>query len=64
VLRVLTGRPGVVVGKQQFLREVWSGAADAHVVEVTVGRLRRRLGELGNAIRAVRRRGYFLERDS
>ena len=64
VLRVLISRPGVVIAKTQFLREVWSGTADAHVVEVTVGRLRRRLGELGDAIRAVPRRGYILERDN
>jgi len=40
---------------------VWGEAAtDTHVVEVTVGRLRRRLGEHGRAIAAVPKRGYAL----
>jgi uroporphyrinogen-III synthase len=63
VLRLLAGRPGAVVGKQQFLREVWSGHSDPHVVEVTIGRLRRRDPVLGAAIRVVPRRGYVLDRD-
>jgi uroporphyrinogen-III synthase len=64
VLRVLAERSNVVVSKQQFLREVWSGTTDSHVVEVTIGRLRRRLGDLGDAIRVVPRRGYMLARDA
>jgi uroporphyrinogen-III synthase len=40
---------------------VWGGAsADEHAVEVTVSRLRTRLGPLGNALRTVPRRGYRL----
>lgn len=64
VLQALTDRPGVVIGKQQLLREVWQGAANAHAVEVTVGRLRRRLGDVGDAVRVVPRRGYLLEREA
>jgi uroporphyrinogen-III synthase len=63
VLRLLAERPGAVVGKQQFLREVWTSSTDAHVVEVTIGRLRRRVDLFGTAIRVVPRRGYLLDRD-
>lgn len=61
LLEVLTERPGVVVSKPELLRRVWSGfESDEHVVEVTVGRLRRRLGPAGNGIETVVRRGYRL----
>ena len=59
VLGVLAARPGSVVDKAQMLREVWQGAADDHAVEVTVGRLRRRL-EGSLRIQTVHRRGYRL----
>lgn len=60
VLAVLARRPGSVVTKGQLLAEVWRGGADGHAVEVTVGRLRRRLGA-SVTIRTVPRRGYRLE---
>lgn len=60
VLSVLARRPGAVVSKQSLLDEVWSGDGDEHVVEVTVGRLRRRLGLGGDSIETVVRRGYRL----
>lgn len=63
VLRLLAERPGCVVGKQQFLREVWTTTTDPHVVEVTIGRLRRRVAVFGTAIRVIPRRGYLLDRD-
>jgi DNA-binding winged helix-turn-helix (wHTH) protein len=50
------------VSKSELLREVWGSGCDAHVVEVTVGRLRTRLRNHGLSIRAVPRRGYLLER--
>ncbi len=57
----LARRPGSVVPKVDLLREVWGDAAsDPHLVEVAVGRLRRRLGPSGGAIVAVPRRGYVL----
>ncbi len=59
VLGVLAARPGSVVDKAQMLREVWQGGADDHAVEVTVGRLRRRL-EGSLRIQTVHRRGYRL----
>lgn len=60
VLGMLSRRPGVVVSKQSLLEEVWEGESDDHVVEVTVGRLRRRLGTAGDSIETVVRRGYRL----
>ena len=62
VLALLARRPRIVVTKQEMLRLIWrSAASDPHVVEVTVARLRRRLGELGPAVVAVPRRGYLLD---
>jgi uroporphyrinogen-III synthase len=60
VLALLARRPGAVVSKGTLLREVWTGETDEHVVEVTVGRLRRRLGAAGSHIETVMRRGYRL----
>lgn len=59
VLGMLVRRPGTVVHKAQLLSHVWQGAADDHAVEVTVGRLRRRLdGTL--RVETIPRRGYRL----
>lgn len=59
VLDVLTERPGVVVSKRELLRRAWRGTeSDEHLAEVTVGRLRRRLGSAGTGIETVIRRGY------
>jgi uroporphyrinogen-III synthase len=61
VLDVLAERPGVVWSKDDLLARVWDGAeSDPHVVEVTVGRLRQRLGPAGVGIETVIRRGYRL----
>lgn len=60
VLAVLSRRPGVVVSKGELRREVWDNGADDHAVEVTVGRLRRRLGPAADGIETVMRRGYRL----
>lgn len=61
IMAALASRPGAVVAKVDLLREIWGDAtADPHVVEVAVGRLRRRLGPDGSAIAAVPRRGYVL----
>lgn len=59
VLEVLSRRPGTVVNKAQLLAAVWQGAAEGHAVEVTIGRLRRRLGDALD-IQTVPRRGYRL----
>jgi uroporphyrinogen-III synthase len=60
VLEVLSERRGAVLSKQALLSRVWGDDGDEHVVEVTVGRLRRRLGPAGEAIETVVRRGYRL----
>ena len=61
ILTALAARSGTVVAKADLLREVWGDAAtDPHLVEVAVGRLRRRLGPAGAAVEAVPRRGYVL----
>ncbi len=60
LLGMLARNPGAVVSKQALLDEVWSGESDDHVVEVTVARLRRRLGIGGPGIETVVRRGYRL----
>ncbi len=61
LLSILSSRPGVVFSKKNLLSEVWQGnSTDEHVVEVTVGRLRKRLGVAGKGIQTVKRRGYRL----
>lgn len=60
VLEVLSERQGVVVSKEALLQRVWNDDSDEHAVEVTVGRLRRRLGPAGGSIETVMRRGYRL----
>ena len=60
VLEVLGQEPGRVVSKAELLRALW-GDGDPHTVEVTVARLRRRLGPPGRALRALPRRGYVLD---
>lgn len=61
VLHALADAGGAVVPKRTLLRDVWGDAdADEHAVEVTVGRLRRRLGTVGDAVETVPRRGYRL----
>jgi uroporphyrinogen-III synthase len=49
------------VSKARLARTVWGPTeSDEHVVEVTVARLRKRLGPLGRGIETVMRRGYRL----
>jgi uroporphyrinogen-III synthase len=60
VLRALVDRRGAVVSKSSLLADVWGEGDDEHVVEVTVARLRGRLGDAGSHIETVVRRGYRL----
>ncbi|MBK5222300.1 MAG: uroporphyrinogen-III synthase [Acidimicrobiia bacterium] len=61
VLAALATNPGAVLSKRALLRAVWGGIeGDEHVVEVTVGRLRQRLGPAAVGIETVVRRGYRL----
>ena len=65
VFELLAASPGAVVAREALLDRVWGSAdADPHLLEVTVGRLRRRLGECGAAIRAVSGRGYRFAPDA
>ena len=60
VLRALADAGGRVVSKHQLLGLVWGTREhDTHLVEVTVGRLRQRLGRR-DVIDTVHRRGYRL----
>ncbi len=61
VLDVLLAKRGAVVSRAELLRTVWDSNADEHALEVTITRLRRRLGPAGSAVRTVVRRGYRLD---
>jgi uroporphyrinogen-III synthase len=59
LLDALTNSLGVVVPRSRLLRDVWGAGEDAsRALEVTVARLRHRLGPIGAAIIAHPRRGY------
>lgn len=59
LLGALLDRPGVVRSKTYLLDEVWrASGSNPHLVEVTVGRLRKRLGCAGIGIETVMKRGY------
>ncbi len=61
VFAALARRPGVVMAKAELRRMAWPAGAnvDDHAVEVTVGRLRRRLPDVLQ-IATVAKRGYRL----
>ncbi len=57
MLEVLAARPGVVVDRATLLERIWGSAdVDPHLLEVVVGRLRRRLGRCSSAIEVTRSR--------
>lgn len=62
LLTALASRPGIVVRRQELLREVWEteDATDTHLVDVHVANVRRKLREHGEArwIRTVRGVGF------
>ncbi len=63
ILELLLERPGAVVSRERILNTVWGINADplTNIVEVYIGRLRRKLQEHGpNAIETVRSFGYRL----
>jgi uroporphyrinogen-III synthase len=65
VFELLATTPGALVSREALLQRVWgSPDVDPHLLEVTVGRLRRRLGRCGSAIQAVSGRGYRLAPDA
>lgn len=62
VLGLLAERPGAVVPRSLLLQRLWgSAAADPHLLEATITRLRRRLGPCGAALRPSPGRGYRLD---
>ena len=61
VFEALAARPGVVIDRATLLERIWgSPDVDPHLLEVVVGRLRRRLGRCSPAIEVTRSRGYRL----
>jgi uroporphyrinogen-III synthase len=62
VFAALAAEPGELVARGVLLQRVWGSAAtDPHRLEVTVARLRRRLGPAGRGIVPVPRQGYRLD---
>lgn len=58
----LLERLGTVVGRDALVRSAWpDGIGGRNVLDVHVLRLRRRIADLGLALRTVRGRGYLLE---
>jgi len=61
VFESLVNATGAVVSRGSLLSSVWGSAdADPHVLDATIGRLRRRLGPCGAAIETTPGRGYRL----
>ena len=54
----LLRRGGAVVSRAELGRLVWGTAGADHLLDVTVARLRRRLGSLGAVVETVPKRGY------
>ena len=60
LLEVLLGSRGAVVSKQVLSERAWDDPAGDHTVEVTVNRLRGKLGPAADALETRNRRGYRL----
>ena len=58
LLDCLLRRRGAVATRAELGRAVWGPSTDDHVLDVTVGRLRRRLGAAGELVETVPKRGY------
>jgi len=58
LLEVMLATDGAVVSKERLASIAWDTAVDAHTVEVTVNRLRRKLGPAAAALETSNRRGY------
>jgi two-component system, OmpR family, response regulator len=63
VLTVLMRNARRVIARERLLNTVWGLDADplTNVVDVTISRIRRKLGEIGNAITTIRGYGYRLD---
>jgi uroporphyrinogen-III synthase len=51
---------GAVLSKRTLAQQAWSGSVSEHTVEVTVNRLRAKLGPAAVALETSNRRGYRL----
>lgn len=61
LVRPLVDRFGAVVLRDTLVESAWPGpVVRANNLDVTVGRLRRRVGEIGLQVSTVRSRGYVL----
>jgi uroporphyrinogen-III synthase len=58
LLAVLLARRPQVISKRELLTLVWNGEGEEHVVEVTIARLRAKLGRAATGIVSIPRRGY------
>ena len=65
VMEFMVRRAGQVLSKDEILAGVWDFefVGDPNIVEVYVGRLRRKLGDCGERIETVRGAGYRLRDD-
>jgi uroporphyrinogen-III synthase len=46
------------VNRADLVRAAWGAEGDDHVLDVTIARLRRRLGAVGRLVETVPKRGY------
>jgi uroporphyrinogen-III synthase len=58
LLEVMLGSGGRVLSKERLGAVAWGAEVDGHTVEVTVNRLRRKLGPAAIALETANRRGY------
>lgn len=63
ILKLFLSKPGRVFSRERILNSVWGASEDplTNVVDVYVGRLRRKLGEQGEKLQTVRGAGYRLK---
>ncbi|MCG8359246.1 MAG: response regulator transcription factor [Kiloniellales bacterium] len=62
ILKLFLSKPGRVFSRERILNSVWGASEDplTNIVDVYVGRLRRKLGEEGGKLQTVRGAGYRL----
>ncbi len=62
ILKLFLSKPGRVFSRERILNSVWGASEDplTNIVDVYVGRLRRKLGSQGHKLQTVRGAGYRL----
>ena len=62
ILKLFLSKPGRVFSRERILNSVWGASQDplTNIVDVYVGRLRRKLGARGKSLQTVRGAGYRL----